>query len=66
MEFLLGVATHTGEAVTTGVVGAFFALLSWAGFRRGRPPLGWFYAAAAAFAAVLTGLAAAGHVFSGW
>ncbi len=63
---VLAVATHTGEAITTGVVGVFFALLSWAGFRRGRAPLGWFYAAATALAAILTVAAASGHVFHGW
>ncbi len=63
---VLAVATHTGEAITTGVVSAGFALLSWAGFRRGKASLGWFYAAAAALAVVLTALAAAGHVFHGW
>lgn len=63
---VLAVATHTGEAITTGVLGVFFAVLSWAGFHRGRASLGWFYAAATALALVLTSLAAAGHVFHGW
>lgn len=66
LDPLVAVATHTGEAVTTGVLALFFAVLSWAGFHRGRAPLGWFYAAAAVLAAILTAVAASGRVLHGW
>ncbi len=66
LDPLVAVATHTGEAVTTGVLTLFFGLLSWGGFHRGRAPLGWFYASAAVLTAILTAVAASGHVFHGW
>lgn len=62
---VLAIATSTGEAITTGVLGGFFALMSWAGFRRDRRPLGWFYLVATLLAVVVTGVAAAGHTFHG-
>lgn len=66
LDPLLAVAAHTGEAAFTGALVVFFGLLSWAGFHRGRAPLGWFYAVAAVLAAALTAVAASGHVFHGW
>lgn len=59
-------AAHTGEAITTGALTVFLALLAWACFHRGRRSQGWFYAAAAVLVAALTVIAAAGHVFHGW
>ncbi|MDA8044237.1 MAG: hypothetical protein M0Z30_03210 [Actinomycetota bacterium] len=59
------IATSTGEAITTGVLAAFFALLAWGGFYRRRRPLGWFYVVVAALALALTLTAASGHVFHG-
>lgn len=62
---MLAVQTATGEAITVGLIAVFFAVLAWASARRGRTSVAVFYGVATAFALVLAGLSAGGHVFHG-